>query len=130
MPVPGTTGSDEASVITSRRPIRSAARRLADQLARTRWKLGRPREITARVVKRVRNLVADPWPRTAELLYLGYDLAPPDIAFRFRLGRHTYTHHVTLYDLPEDTFAGLRGAEWEPLLHHIGLMFAVYHWRV
>jgi hypothetical protein len=106
---------------------RRAAFGVTTQLAKARWKLRPAREHAVRAIKRLRNLVADPPPRSKELLFEGFALSYPDVTFRFRLLGRTYVHRVILHEVSKETFDGLAGDEWAPLLHHIGLLFAPFH---
>ena len=109
---------------------RPVGRRVRDEVAKAQWRLGPARERAVRVAKRLRSLIVDPLPRSQELVYEGYDLSYPDIAYRFRIRGQTFIHRVAFEDLSRETFAGLGEAGWAPLLHHIGLLFAPYHCRL
>ena len=101
-----------------------------ERFSRFRWKLMRARRYAVRWTRKLRNLLIEPPPRSSELLYEGYDLAYPEIAFHFRVHDHSYTHHVVLDDLTKETFEALAEEHWRPLMHHIGLLFAPFHFRL
>jgi hypothetical protein len=101
-----------------------------DQFAKTAWSVGDVLASALRRLKRVRNLVTDPPPRTGEVIYEGYTFAYPEIRFRFRLGKEMYVHRVVLHVRSDKEFRSLAAPEWSALLHHIGLLFAPFHCRL
>jgi UDP-N-acetyl-alpha-D-muramoyl-L-alanyl-L-glutamate epimerase len=105
-------------------------RTLGDQIERAKWRSRPAREAGARTAQRLENLFVDPPPRSHELIYEGYDLSYPDIAYRFRIRAQTFVHRIIFDELSRQTFTSLGEDEWAPLLHHIGLLFSPLHCRL